>query len=322
VSAAEAPRHGLPPGGRAPDRVWWLETADAVRLRAALWRAERPVGHAILLSGRTEFIEKTSLTAAGLVARRLSAVSVDWRGQGLSDRLVEPPAKGHVGDFAEFQVDLDALLADPETVDLPGPRVMVAHSMGALVGVAALARPEAAAGVRAAILSAPLFGLNLPWWLRILFRAAILTARLLRQGERWPPFGRVATTYALTEPGKNVLTTDPGTWAWLRENARANPQLTIATPTLAWFDAMERETARVRRLPPPPCRCLCLLGGDERVVQPRAIRDWCAAAGARLAEVPGARHEPFAEAPPLRAMAWAAVDEFLAETAALDASAD
>ena len=42
--------------------------------------------------------------------RGLSVVSLDWRGQGLSDRLVEPRLKGHVGDFAEFQRDLDTLL--------------------------------------------------------------------------------------------------------------------------------------------------------------------------------------------------------------------
>ena len=58
-----------------------------------------------------------------LIARGYSVATVDWRGQGLSDRLLADPRKGHVDDFASFDADLDAFMAEVVPA-LPKPSVL------------------------------------------------------------------------------------------------------------------------------------------------------------------------------------------------------
>ncbi len=67
---------------------------------------------------------------------------------------------------------------------------------------------------------------------------------------------------------------------------------------------------------PPSARCSASSAREERVVDVAAIRRGAARIGARLAEIEGARHLLLAEAEPMRAAAWAAIDDFLAEVLA------
>lgn len=308
------PFHDVPPEGLAPDRVWWMTASDGVRLRAAHWECAGGTALAVLLSGRTEFLEKFALPAAALVARGYQVVSLDWRGQGLSDRAAVPGLKGHVGDFAEFQRDLDVLLqSDPVQSVPPGPRLLVAHSMGGAIATGALMRAEISGIFDAAVFSAPMYGIAMPLPMRL---AAGLVTRIgmaLGMDTRWPPFGDVATPYVLSGAESNVLTSDPEIWDWLVRTARQHEALNLAMPTIGWFAAAAREMKRLRGCETFGLPALCLLGGAEQVVDPRAIRSTATRMGARLIEIPGARHEHFHEASDLRAQAWAAIDRFLSE---------
>ena len=311
-----APFLTIAPGAAAPDDCWWMRTADDVRLRAALWRAGGAERCVVLLQGRTECIEKLAVPAAEWVARGWAVVTLDWRGQGLSDRLVEPRLKGHVGDFAEFQRDLDALLADPRVQATPPERILMAHSMGGAIAAAALGRPDLSTQFKAAILSAPMLGIALSCPMRA---AAWLTVKIgLAMGmeDRWPPFGPVDVPYVLTDAAKaddNVLTSDPDMWSWMVQTAREHPDLSIATPTLGWFAAASAEVRRLAILPASPVPTLCLLGTQERVVDPKAVRKGAARLGAKLVEITGSEHELLIERPELRTQVWQAVDAFLAE---------
>ena len=85
---------GGPPGGAA----WWLTTSDEKRIRVGLWptNAEEPRGTVLLFPGRTEYIEKYGRTAQELAERGFATLAIDWRGQGLSDRMLDDPRIGHV----------------------------------------------------------------------------------------------------------------------------------------------------------------------------------------------------------------------------------
>ncbi|MBA3324054.1 MAG: alpha/beta hydrolase, partial [Rhodobacteraceae bacterium] len=109
----------------APDggRPLWLDTQDGLRLRAAVW-SEGARGTAIVLPGRTEYVEKYGRVVRRLTERGLAVAVIDWRGQGLSDRHPSAPRLGHVEDFRHYQHDVAALLAHPEVAALPGPRHM------------------------------------------------------------------------------------------------------------------------------------------------------------------------------------------------------
>ena len=76
--------------------AWWLNTEDGVRIRVGLWNRDAPSGTVLLFPGRTEYIEKYGRTARLLADRGLATLAIDWRGQGIADRLVEDPATGQL----------------------------------------------------------------------------------------------------------------------------------------------------------------------------------------------------------------------------------
>ncbi len=280
--------------GPAPDACAWLD-ASGVRLRAAVWRGGT-AGHVLLFPGRTEYLEKYAPVVAKLRARGLSVASLDWRGQGLSDRRTG--RLGHVGDFAEFQEDALALLRWPETEALKGPRLLLCHSMGGCIGLRALIG-GALSGARdrpaAAVFSAPMWGLSMRGWTLAMARIASFVAAKTGNGRL--AARRAEKTYVLDCPFENnLLTFDPETWARFQAEAKAHPELTLAAPTFAWLNAAFTEMSALERATPPDLPRLILLGEEERVVSTSAIRAHAARGrGAELAEIPKARHEPLME---------------------------
>src|ERR1700756_734189 len=87
-----------------------LKTRDGVSLRFARWLP--PAGRkgtVVLLQGRAEWIEKYFETVRDLRARGFAVATIDWRGQGLSDRLLSDRHKGYVRNFGNYITDLEAV---------------------------------------------------------------------------------------------------------------------------------------------------------------------------------------------------------------------
>lgn len=311
-----APFLALPPGGLAPDEVWWLRAADGVRLRAGLWRAAAPRGQVVLLPGRTEYLEQQALPAAELLRRGFDVASLDWRGQGLSDRVSKAsPLRGHIADFADFHADLEALLAEDRVAPGAPGRIILGNSMGGAIALASLGQ-RLIPSARAAILLAPMFGIAMGRPTRWTARAIIAAAGYLGLAERWPPWMRGHIPFVLRPFEGNLLTRDRVYWDWMADVARTQTRLTIGLPTFGWLAAAARAMDELRLSPPAQCPVLCLVGTEERVVDLPAIRAGAARLGARLAEIEGARHLLLAEAEPMRGEAWAAIDAFLVDVLA------
>ena len=96
-----------PSGGAA----WWLKAADGVRIRMGYWPCENARGTVLLYCGRTEYVEKYASTAGEFARRGYATVAIDWRGQGLADRLGPDIRVGHVEDFSDYLLDSDAVVA-------------------------------------------------------------------------------------------------------------------------------------------------------------------------------------------------------------------
>ncbi len=299
--------------GPAPDACGWLD-AGGVRLRAAVWRGGE-AGHVLLFPGRTEYLEKYAPLIGRLRARGFGVAALDWRGQGLSAREVDN--LGHVGDFAEFQEDALALLRWGEVEALPGPRLLLCHSMGGCIGLRALT-DGALSGARdrpvAAVFSAPMWGLSIHGWTATVARIAAFFAA--KTGNGTLAARRARKTYVLDESfDGNFLTFDREAWDRFVAEADAHPELTLAAPTFSWLNAAFAEMSALKRAAPPATPRLILLGEDERVVSAHAIRAHAAKGrGAELVEIPRARHEPLMEGPDTAAgrAVDAALDGFLA----------
>ena len=276
----------------------WLTTPDRVRLRAGLWNAGGPRGTVILLPGRTEFVEKYGRTARRLAEAGFATLSLDFRGQGLSDRPLPDRMVGHVADFAEFQTDIDTLLTFAHASGLPRPFHLLAHSMGGAIGLRALMR---GIPVQSAAFTAPMWGIEIPAWQRPFALPLSSLAVRIGLGHRYAP-GTGPATYVLDAPfADNTLTTDPAMWDYMRAQVTAEPGFALGGPSLAWLHAALTECRALARLPSPALPCLCALGGNERIVQPGPIRErmqvW---QNGRLRHFDGAEHEILMERPDLR----------------------
>lgn len=227
-------------------------TRDGVGLRLARWPAgEAAVGTVLLLNGRTEFVEKYEETARDLVARRLHVWSLDWRGQGLSDRLLADRERGHLTDYAVLVEDLAEVVADRVTDTLAGrPLLLLAHSMGGHVALRYLAERNAPAGrperVRAAVLTAPMAAI-LPggpvrWSVRVAARLAVGLGR----SEAYAPRQRGWREDDVRFAG-NALTGDAGRFAIYAALVRERPELRLGGVTWGWLDATLRSSRDLLR---------------------------------------------------------------------------
>jgi lysophospholipase len=274
----------------------WLKPG-AMRIRVAWWKAGDK-GTVVVLPGRSECIEKYGRAASDLVRRGYSVITIDWRGQGLADRALRDPMSGHVGDFAEYQEDLDAMLAEADRAGLPQPYYLLAHSMGGCIGLRALMR-----GVpfRAAVFSAPMWGISMSAWLRPVAQVVTALAGPFGFASRYAPTTG-PETYLLQVPFEgNVLTTDREMWAYMRDQVRAVPEFGLGGPSLAWLGAALAECAALASEPAPAVPAICALGTLEKVVDVPPVHLRMAGwSSGQLDLYPGAEHEIMMEGPAVR----------------------
>ena len=95
-------------------------TGSRCALRAS---SRRPAARARCASfpGRAEFIEKYFEVVRDARARGFAVATLDWRGQGLSERALPNARKGHVYDFSEYDRDLEAFMKEIVLPDCPPP---------------------------------------------------------------------------------------------------------------------------------------------------------------------------------------------------------
>lgn len=283
-----------PPSARA----FWVRACDGVRLRLAIW-PEGTRGTVLLFPGRTEYVEKYGRTAGDLATHGYATITLDWRGQGLADRVPEDRRVGYVGRFSDFQLDVAEMLALARAHGLPEPYYLLAHSMGGSIGLTALHEDLP---VNAAVFSAPMWGISMAPHLRPAAWVLSWASRFVGQGERLAP-GTKPKTYVCDVPFEgNMLTTDPDMFAYMRAQLSARPDLALGGPSLNWLYEALRETHRNARLDMPDIPALTLLGAQERIVDARPIHAMMARwPGSQFEVIEGAEHEVLMETPAVRA---------------------
>ncbi len=286
------------PGG---ETCAWLAASDGVRLRAAHWRGGTK-GTVLLFPGRTEYIEKYGPAAGEFAARGYAMATIDWRGQGIADRLLDERAPGHVGRFGDYQRDVTALVAFARAEALPEPWFLLGHSMGGCIGLRAL---HEGLPVRAVVFTAPMWGIKMRPMLRPVAWVMATLAPMIGLGDRLVPTTS-PMTYVLEVPCEgNLLTRDRAMFEFMQRQLTLHPELAIGGPTLQWLREALRETRALRALPSPALPCLTMLGIEERIVNSGAIRHrmdrW---PGAEFDLVAGAEHELLMERPAIRARVY------------------
>jgi lysophospholipase len=305
------PANPVPDGGVTGT----LKTRDGVALRFARW-APPPgrKGTVCLFQGRAEFIEKYFETVRDLRERGFAVATLDWRGQGGSERALSNPRKGHVRSFAQYQIDLETFIHDIVLPDCPPPVFALAHSMGASILLRA-----AYAGhqwFERMVLLAPMIAL--PGMRRSsLTRTTVRSLRLMGLGSLYVPGGEAAVLQQRPFIG-NLLTSDPVRYARNVAVLDAAPELAIGRPTVAWADSAFRLMMELsQRGYPGRIRqpALIIAAGLDAIVSTPAIDEFAVRlrAGSHLI-VPGARHELLMEQDRFRGQVFAAFDAFVPGT--------
>jgi lysophospholipase len=305
------------PANPVPDGVvaGTFKTPDGVSLRFARW-APPPgrKGTVCLFQGRSEFIEKYFETVRDLRARGFAVATLDWRGQGMSDRALRNPRKGYVRNFAQYQIDLEAFINEIVLPDCPPPLFALGQSMGATILLRA-----AHAGYSwfdRIVLLAPMIALPGPRRSSI-NRIMVKTMRSVGLGSLYVPGGSAAPI--MQRPFKdNLLTSDPVRYARNVAVVEAEPALALGSPTVAWCDAAFRamrelsESGYAGAIRQP---ILIVAAGMDGIVSTPAIGEFAVQMlGGSHLTVPGARHELLMEQDRFRIQAFAAFDAFVPGT--------
>lgn len=290
-----------------------LTTVDGVRLRYARFaaRVQPTRGTVLILQGRAEFIEKYFETAEDLGRRGFCVATFDFRGQGLSQRALLRRRKGHVDDFGEYGLDVEAVMRGLVLPDCPPPYFLLAHSMGSLVALqAATARPN---WFERVVLAAPFFGVPTGRFGGV-GKAVLTGLDALGLGAAYVPGGRSGSVHLRAFVG-NPFTSDPLRYRRIARVLRTAPDLAVGSPTVSWAQAALRAIAETTsdgfaaQLTTP---VLAIAAGADRVVDNAAIERF----GRVLrvggtAVLPSAQHEILAERDAFRDLFWAAFDEFV-----------
>lgn len=291
-----------------------IQTGSGVNLRTARWASigNRKLGTVCVFPGRSEPIEKYFETVTNLRRRGFHVAILDWRGQGCSDRALKDPRKGHVDSFGQYLEDVEAFMQHIIMPDCPPPYFGLAHSMGGLILLHAIARN--AAPLERLVLSAPLIGLPVSGIAESLMSFATYIYDLAGLSDRFIP-GYGASSPDSDPFDRNTLTSDRKRYERNGQIVAQHPQVAIGAPTMGWLlaalQAMRRlhetEFANGIRIP-----ILAVNAAADQIVAPKAaeqlISDF---RSANVITIKGAQHELLQERDIIREQFWAAFDAFI-----------
>lgn len=291
-----------------------FHTRDGLRLRFALCAREKdtsPQGTVILLHGRNEAIERYYETITDLNKRGFCVATLDWRGQGGSDRILKDPQRGYVHQLTDYCTDLEQFLTEFVLPDCPPPFFILAHSTGALVCLNAHEMLQSR--ISRMVFVSPFLGLS-----RSIFSGKQL--RPLASFLSNSGFGKFYAARISSQLPEKKFTNNPLTHdkeRYLRNAAiiRDHPELGIDGPTIRWLAQALQAMRHIDNEAFFEGFCiptLMLVAGADRVADSKAALRFAAKLHCATAlTIDGARHELLQESDFYREQLWAAFDAFI-----------
>ena len=290
----------------------FIATSDNQFIRYGIWYSHKANkrGSVILLNGRREFMEKYAETIRELNQRGFDVYSLDWRGQGLSSRMLANRHKGFIKNYNNYLNDLNLFVSKIVQSDAANPLVILAHSMGGHIALRFIhEHPEIADKV---VLVSPMIDIltwPLPGWLvrlitRVAIKAGLDHAYVIGSDD-----------YTVEKFKGNRLTSDPERFRDENKAISENPDLALGGVTYGWLSAtfesidILSEPDFVKKISTP---ILIASAGCDRVVSIKAQKTICSLLpNCRFVEITGARHEILKETDAVRSIFWVAFDSFV-----------
>jgi lysophospholipase len=285
-----------------------------VSIRYGIWNcsAETKKGSVILLGGRKEFLEKYSETIEELNQRSFDVYGMDWRGQGLSTRMLPDRHKGYVKDFNDYVEDLSFFIQNLVRPYAVSPLIILAHSMGGHIAIRFLHdNPQL---IDKTVLTSPMIDINIPYMPKWLIKS--VSRIVAKKG-----FGHL---YSVSSKGYsvlrnrfegNLLTSDFNRFMSEQIAIETNPDLALGGVTYGWlaaaFDSIDllQSKGYAEDIISP---VLIISAGRDRIVSEAAQRAVCKRMGrCRFVGIPDSYHEILMEENGIRKKFWNEFDGFI-----------
>ncbi|KQA16583.1 alpha/beta fold hydrolase [Vibrio metoecus] len=267
----------------------------------------------VVVNGRIESAWKYQELCYDLFRQGFDVYTYDHRGQGLSERLTEDRQIGYVHEFQDYVADLAGLVEHFHLERYP-QRFLLAHSMGGAVATRYV-QTTPNHPFHAVALSAPMFGVAMPWYLRPF--AALIT-QLMTAFSMKPSYAPGYGPYHPKPFPLNLLTHSERRYHVFRELYEAHPELQIGGPSHRWvwqsLLATKQCLQLTRQIKIP---MLILQASEEAIVcnhaQNRLFKKLTRTQkSAALQVIAGARHELLFEQDAYRNQALAHIFRFFA----------
>jgi lysophospholipase len=290
----------------------FMTTSDKQTLRYGIWCSpnEKQKGSILLLSGRKEFMEKYSETIDELNHKGFNMYSFDWRGQGLSSRMLENRHKGFIDDYDVYLSDLDMFVTNIVKPESAHPMIIIAHSMGGHIALRYMHDHPTVAEM--AVLTSPMidiFGSSLSkGFVKFITKIAIKTgfshSYTIGSGD-----------YKDESFEGNDLTSDPKRFTDAKNAIKKYPNLALGGATYGWLSATLKSTdiltqpGFAAKITTP---ILMVIAGKDKIVSTKAQKKLCSMLpNCILKEISGARHEIFKETDAIRSIFWREFNSFI-----------
>ncbi|MBF0228060.1 MAG: alpha/beta hydrolase [Desulfamplus sp.] len=281
-------------------------------------------GIILLLSGRTEFMEKYQLVSSKLSSMGYHVMSLDWRGQGLSVRELPNQDKGYVKDFQLYINDLKLffnLYVAPLSIKFNLPINIIAHSMGGHITLRFLSQVYKNGckmdmlKIEKAILISPMIDIITSpikrdfldivtnWGTRLLANIALN----FKLGANYIPGGK---DYAIENAKfeNNLLTHDWDNFWLEHKEISKNRKLALGGVTWGWlkaaFDSIDALNDK-KSLSKIRTAIWILSAEQDRVVSNKAQKQICQTLpNGKFISIPNSRHEILFETEDISKLLW------------------
>lgn len=183
----------------------------------------------VVVNGRLESTWKYQELFYDLFQQGYDIYSFDHRGQGLSERLTDDREIGHVNEFNDYVCDLSELVIKFDLHHY-SQRYLLAHSMGGTIATRYL-QTHTAHPFDALALSAPMFGICMPWQLRPI---AMPLSKMLTYAYPTPRYAPGYGPYHVKPFAINPLTHSEARYQWFRNLYTQKPELKLGGPSPRW----------------------------------------------------------------------------------------
>jgi lysophospholipase len=291
-----------------------FESHDGLKIRYDTYACGEKAcrGTIVLLGGRSEFIEKYKEIVDQLLARNLDVATFDWRGQGLSDRMLPNRHKGYVESYDDYLQDLTYFMDRYVPQQEGRPVMILAHSMGGHIALRYL--HDNPGRVDKAVLTSPLIDIAGPTPLTQTMKMVVKIAAKSGFKKYYATRANDFDTSKKCFAG-NRLTRDPYRFQKTIQMIANSPDVAIGGVTFGWLNATFNSIQYMMGdgyLEGIVTPLLIISAGADEIVSVAAQKKACRRVpDCDLVMIPKALHELLIETDAVLEKFWETFDEFL-----------